>query len=214
MSYIDKFLLNDTLAIAKKLNIKVFVETGTQTADTIREISPFFEKIYSCEINDIYFDETGRYKNLSEEFIQKYGEKIKIIKQNSPDALKVFFEEIGHDNIILYLDAHWGEYWPLPDELKVCASFEYKPVIIIHDFYMGYGEKDPKIGGKFGYDDQRYSIEYLRKYIDKIYGVGGYFFTTNSNSTINRGVGFFIPKNKLIDIPKIDYEDEEEIKFI
>lgn len=63
-----------------------------------------------------------------------------------------------------YLDSHWGNYWPLLDELKVIAdSGTRDSVIIIHDF---------KVPGKpWGYDNHGgvdLDINYVRESLLKI----------------------------------------------
>lgn len=207
MSYVDKFLLKDTIQISKQFGIKTFIETGTLDGRSPRILEPYFDKIYSCEVDNKFFNEQGKFigsdKLVPNEFYPRAGvngdelffsnTKFKIIQKSSPEALPEFFDEIGHDNFILYLDAHWHGYWPLLDELKVCVRYSFRPVIIIHDF-------DIKHPSKFGYDEYNGNIcglDYVRYGMDEVYGVGEYLHMTNSDSDINRGVGFFIPKDKV-----------------
>jgi hypothetical protein len=39
-----------------------------------------------------------------------------------------------HARVLAFLDAHWGQRWPLPDELEALAS----AVVMIHDFDIGH----------------------------------------------------------------------------
>ena len=40
----------------------------------------------------------------------------------------------GHERVLAFLDAHWGQRWPLPEELDTLAS----AVVMIHDFDIGH----------------------------------------------------------------------------
>jgi hypothetical protein len=71
---------------------------------------------------------------------------------NSPEVLDAILPSLRHEytdgrRVCFYLDAHWGAYWPLRDELKMIAK-HVPPggcVIIIHDF---------KVPGKdWGFDN-------------------------------------------------------------
>ncbi len=58
-------------------------------------------------------------------------------EMTSPLALKAILQlfESPEFPVCFYLDAHWGAYFPLPDELNVIAHWKGKNkcVIIIHD---------------------------------------------------------------------------------
>lgn len=61
---------------------------------------------------------------------------------NSPDVLRQLFTFLSGDRMLLFLDAHWGEYWPLPDEIR--ALPRGKGIVVLHDIKVP--EKD------FGFD--------------------------------------------------------------
>lgn len=193
MSYVDSFLVQDTLQIANKYGLKTFVETGTHDGRSPRILEPNFNKLYSCEIDGKYFQD-GKFVGDGSQAEYFANPKFKIVNKSSPEALPEFFAEIGHDHFILYLDAHWHNYWPLLDELKVCKMFDFKPFIIIHDFDILHRDR-------FGYDEyhgQICGLDFVRQAMDEVYGIGGYLHTTNSASDISRGVGFFLPKHKVL----------------
>ena len=96
--------------------------------------------------------------------------------------------------VFFYLDAHWYNYNPLLDELKVIAKYNMnKSVIAIHDF---------KVPGKdFGYDKfpdgKDYAWSNIQKYIEDIYGKNKYDVMYNEKTSgVNRGIIFIIPKDK------------------
>ncbi len=188
MSYsLDPIMVDDTLRIKQKFNWNTFIETGTDKGESVRVLSNFFDKIYTCEI------EEERWKYY-DDILQK--ENVNIMKGSSIECLPKFFEEIGHGNFFLYLDAHWNGNWPILDELRLVADWGYKPVIIIHDFENELG---------FGFDRYRKdgdSVEYLLNFdyvkdsIEKIYGKDEYIFETNKESLnpIKIGCAYFYPK--------------------
>ena len=62
------------------------------------------------------------------------------------DSPKVLVDLVGKFSypLLAILDAHWGEEWPLRDELKILLSVRQPKVIMIHDC---------KVPGRdFGYD--------------------------------------------------------------
>lgn len=53
--------------------------------------------------------------------------------------------------VLFFLDAHWGAYWPLRDELQAIVELERFAVVI--DDFMVPGKSDPKAPhGAFGFD--------------------------------------------------------------
>jgi len=72
----------------------------------------------------------------------KDGRRITLILGNSPQVIGEIIEELP-EPILLFLDAHWADYWPLLDELKAIRA-RPNSLIVIDDF---------KVPGKpFGYD--------------------------------------------------------------
>jgi hypothetical protein len=61
---------------------------------------------------------------------------------------------------LLFLDAHWYDYWPLPDELDIIASHLDKAVFIIHDFQVP-GRPD----FKFDCYDTTCNLDLLRRHV-------------------------------------------------
>jgi hypothetical protein len=188
--YHDSIMIEDTLRLKKEFDCDIFIETGTDKGESIRILKPYFSKIYSCEI------ESQRWQYYDDLLVDN---NIKIMNGSSIDCLPKFFEEIGHNNFFLYLDAHWDGNWPILDELRLVAEWGLKPVIIIHDFDNGLG---------FQYDSCRpfqhlgdetevfMNFDYVKESIEKIYGENGYIFETNKESTnpIKVGCAYFYPK--------------------
>ncbi len=43
------------------------------------------------------------------------------------------YETLKSNNVLFWLDAHWGEYWPLVDETKIISSL-HSFAVIVDDF--------------------------------------------------------------------------------
>ncbi|MFA6365084.1 MAG: hypothetical protein WCW78_01650 [Candidatus Paceibacterota bacterium] len=99
---------------------------------------------YSIEIVNEYFKEsTWRLRNFKNSLI---------IKKNSPQGIADLIKESKLGSTpFFFLDAHWYEYWPLPDELKEISKLD-KAIIIIDDFKIEgrpeYGFDTYKAGDK------------------------------------------------------------------
>ena len=112
----------------------------------------------------------------------------------SQEIIEKIIPNNSSDNIIFFLDAHWGEYWPVLDELRIIKEKGIKPVIIIHDFYV------PDVNGnpKFGFDkykNQNLDFNYVKPGMDLIYG-NDYVHYCIEESDIGSGVGVFVPKKQ------------------
>ncbi len=76
---------------------------------------------------------------------------IQLHQQSSEQFLKKLLSQdyVGHT--LFFLDAHWGKYWPLRDEIKVINQLS-RFVVIIDDFFVP-GKSRPEFPhGDFGFD--------------------------------------------------------------
>lgn len=114
---------------------KVFVETGTFMGETINKMEPFFESLYTIEINENF------YKNAVYNYT---GNKIKFINGDSSDIFKTLLPEI-QEKTIFFLDGHWSggdtgrghKDCPLIEEIELINSvFKNDAIIIIDDFRL------------------------------------------------------------------------------
>lgn len=182
-AYSDPELLKFTLELKQKLNLTKFLETGTYHGGTSKIISNYFDKIITIE-NDKSNYEIAKL-NLND------TKNCDLYIGNSPEIMDKVID-VGDDSIFFFLDAHWEEYWPLIDELKVIKNKNLKPVIAIHDFYV------PGIDGnaKFGFDsyyNQPLNFDYIKNSIENIYG-NDYEIQYSTSSTTNSGVIYIYPK--------------------
>lgn len=113
--------------IVQNCDISAFVETGTFVGDTTKYIALRYStvKVLTCEINQRWFKLAKRFcKGIS---------NIELFCGESPKFLDNLHDFLSKECPIFWLDAHWGDYWPLVDETKAISSLP-NYVIIIDDF--------------------------------------------------------------------------------
>lgn len=180
----DKYLFDEVINLKDKYNCKIFIETGTWNGKSINMLSKHFEILKSIEIDE------SKHKEAIEN--NKLNKNVFLYCGNSSDILPNIINN-NFSKSIFFLDAHWGQYWPLRDELQIIADFKITPIIMIHDFFVPDADGNPK----FGYDKyQNTSLDY--KYVEdkiiKIYGENKFDFYCLDNTEINAGTGIFTPK--------------------
>jgi hypothetical protein len=160
-AYRDTFLLDKTLELKDKYKLNLFIETGTNDADSIRILSPYFSEIFSCEVVKDTFAVAQR-NTIDCKNIFLYNETSPLFMER----ICQIFE--NRKDLIFFLDAHWDDYWPLLDELVVIHKYKMKCPIIIHDFYV----PDENGNAKFAFDKYKGSnldLKYVKNHIDKIF---------------------------------------------
>ena len=183
-AYSDPQLLEWTLELSKKFNIKTFFETGTYHGGTAKIVSNYFDKVITIESNnESYNIALDNLKNIN---------NCSLYLGNSPEIMDQQLKE-NNNSIFFFLDAHWDDYWPLLDELKIIKNKNLKPVIAIHDFYV----PDENGNAKFGFDSYHgcpLNFDYIKFSIEKIYD-NNYEFKYSTSSITNSGVIFVYPKS-------------------
>ena len=124
----------------KKYNI--FVETGTFLGNTIIPMSKLFEKCYTIELSELYYNKT--LNNAKSQGINN----IEFILGDSSQMLKKICEKEKDNQLIFFLDAHYssgdtaqGEKdVPLFEELSIIKMHMQKDIIIIDDYRL-FGKK-------------------------------------------------------------------------
>ncbi|MCX6750355.1 MAG: hypothetical protein NTZ83_02775, partial [Candidatus Pacearchaeota archaeon] len=112
----DSYLKKEFEFLIKKFRIKNIVETGTFKGDTTKEFSKIVENVYSIESNKKYY--LFSKKRLKED------NNIKLFLGSSPIILKKILPAL-EGNTLFFLDAHWGNYWPILDELNEISKVNH-----------------------------------------------------------------------------------------
>lgn len=110
--------------LLKQYNCDAFIETGTNLGDTIDYMSKLYPEleIISCEVDQLYHAlATERLKDRKHLTIHHESSERVIKKTNN------------YNMPLYYLDAHWGDYWPLRDEI---LNIE-RGIVCVSDFYVG-----------------------------------------------------------------------------
>lgn len=124
--------------IGKEFNLKSFVETGTYRGDMTAAAASVFDKVYSIEIFQPFYERAvARFANRP---------KVKILKGNSGEDLKKLLTEIK-EPALFWLDAHGGKTAKQPDGSETAApvrpeleailnhSLRDKHVILVDDIH-------------------------------------------------------------------------------
>lgn len=99
-----------------------FIETGTEEGKTARWVARLGKPVFTCETNLQYL---LMLEHTLPENVTLYG-------TNSPEYIERIRELTDHLPLF-FLDAHWGAYWPLLDELRAIAANYNRAIIIVHD---------------------------------------------------------------------------------
>ncbi len=177
----DTFVYREFERLIKQFNISKIIETGTYQGWSTMKLAEFNIPVITIEsVKSTYDIAIENFKNNKKNNIQA-------ILGSSPEVLMEILEP-SEDGVFLFLDAHWHDYWPVHDELSVCIEKKVTPVIAIHDFFV------PDINGypRFGFDryqNQNLDLDYIKPFIDQIYGETGYEYFYNSESdAVGQGV--------------------------
>lgn len=170
----DSYIAQEVEKLVKQFNVSLIVETGTYLGNTTKRLSEL-AKVISIEVNEEHYNKAKANINGNE--------NINLYKGNSVKVLDMLLPVVGFQNILFFLDAHWEDYCPLVDEIKTIAKYNIKPVICIHDF---------KVPGKpFGYDTykgQAYEWDWIKPYVEAIYGNNYKYYYNEKAEGAKRGV--------------------------
>lgn len=146
-----------------------FIETGTFNGDTIFALEPYFNKLYTIEFSETYYNNT---KN-------KYsGSKINFILGDSSIVLESLLPNIT-DKCIFFLDGHFSggdtgqsnKDCPLYEEIthihNLCTN---DAIIIIDDFRLfGLDKSSGKLGEDWSEINKEEILKILQPRINKVY---------------------------------------------
>ena len=118
---------------AKQYNLRVFIETGTNTGDTVEQLRQDFDQVYSIELGrDLYEKAREKFRNVS---------NVELIHGDSAIELEKLLSRINQP-ALFWLDGHYsgGETargsgdTPIREELQhIFSSKDLGHVVIIDD---------------------------------------------------------------------------------
>ncbi len=168
------------IKLKKKFNIKNVVETGSYVFSTTKWLCENFDLVYTYENNEHFYgvgvDKVRTFTNVRA-FLEDSISGLQKLKDKLPEPT------------IFFLDAHWGEYCPLLDELDVISTLNTTPIIVIHDFKTN----NPDLGFD-RYNENDFCLEWIENHVKKIYPNGfDYYYNTQSVGA-KRGIIYITPK--------------------
>jgi hypothetical protein len=145
-----------------------FIETGTLSGNTTFALEPYFDKIYTIEFSEKYYNNT---KN-------KYsGNKINFILGDSSIVFKSLLPTIS-DKCIFFLDGHWSsgdtghseKDCPLNEEIThINNLFQNEAIIIIDDFRLFGLDKSSGLNEDWSKINKENLLNILQLRINKVY---------------------------------------------
>lgn len=167
----DKYVEAEFTELKNIFAITTAVETGSCLFSTTKWLGENFPKVYTVEISEEYASH-GIHKVAQMENVHTS------VGKDSVEFLKNHVSFAPEENVIFFLDAHWGNHCPLLQEIEAIAKLHKEgklhspPIIAIHDFYTGNDELgyDSYNAKRFDYDFIRGSILKLELAFGCIYG--------------------------------------------
>ena len=145
-----------------------FIETGTFNGETTFALEPFFEKLYTIEFSELYYNTTKCRYN---------GNKINFILGDSSIVFVNLLPTIT-EKCIFFLDGHWSsgntgksdKDVPLVEELTAINNLFKNDAIIIIDDYRLFG-RGPNTGVAENWTEisKNSCLDILKSRIDKVY---------------------------------------------
>ncbi|MGB1130351.1 MAG: hypothetical protein ACPG4K_09880 [Haloferula sp.] len=87
------------LEYARRYDLKIFVETGTFLGDTVEAMRPHFDRVYSIELADKYFEKAvRRFRGAS---------SVKLLQGDSGDRMPEVVAELDAPTLF-WLDGHYS----------------------------------------------------------------------------------------------------------
>jgi hypothetical protein len=166
MPSIDIDFLNKLQDDIKKYSY--FIETGTYNGDTIFALETYFDKLYTIEFSEKYYNNTK----------EKYGgNKINFILGDSSIVFEKLLPNLT-EKCIFFLDAHWsGEDTgrsnkdvPLEEEIiSINNLYKQDAIIIIDDFRLFGSNRYRKKGEDWSKINKDKLLNILNSRISKVY---------------------------------------------
>lgn len=150
-------------------NYPCFIETGTFLGDTIFNVEPYFDKLYTVEYSEKYYNNTkNRY----------HGNKIQFLLGDSSFIFEDLLPKIT-DKIIFFLDGHYSggdtgqsiKDCPLEEEIThIHNLFQNEAIIIIDDFRLfGLDKSSGKLGEDWSKINKEKLLQIVKTRLNKVY---------------------------------------------
>jgi hypothetical protein len=147
-------------------NYPCFIETGTYHGGTIFGLEPYFDKLYTIEFSEKYYNDT---KSVYE------GNKINFLLGDSSIVFQDLLPNIA-DKCIFFLDGHWSgedtgrsnKDCPLEEELQCIHDLFQNDAIIIIDDVRLFGQNIHEDWSKI---NKETLLQIIQTRIEKVYSL-------------------------------------------
>jgi hypothetical protein len=177
----DTLLEKEIRRLIGKYGIQSAVETGTFLGVTAQGLAAMVPSVYTIEVRQ------DRYEQARENLAGLPN--VEQILGASPDVFPGLIPRIKKP-ALYYLDAHWDDHYPLPEEVAIIAEHDPAPVIVMHDMQVpGHPElhADPQPDGSF------YDFEWVRPGLEKIQSPWRYYYNDQGAEGMKIGIMFVTP---------------------
>ena len=177
----DRVAREEFARLVKDYQIRSIVETGTYHGITTEYLASLVPLVHSIEIDP-------RYQTIARQRVGK-NKQVKLHLGNSPQVLDHILWGLPQPSLF-FLDAHWGGYCPLLDELRAMATMGIRdPVVVIHDFKV----PDTTLGYDT-YQGKPFSPDYVDPMLPFLYPKGyRTHYNDNSAEGARRGILYVTP---------------------
>ena len=163
--------------------IGTVVETGIYQGFTTSFFANWFDEVHTIDVGEEYYQNaTHTFGNFPHVHCH-YGSSEKIL----PDILPA----MQGKPVIFYLDAHWGEYWPLLDELDAISKTHRDNCIVVIDDVQVPGRPDILYDH---YDTRICNYDYFKEGLSKVFSDYTYHYLIPKKSE-SRAKFAAIPKS-------------------
>ncbi len=151
----DPVAVAEIRRIVESLEVQTIVETGTFYGHSTALFSTLGSEVHGVEISDFYLRETRK----------RVGDAVQLHHGASQDVLPGLLPRLRGEPLLFYLDAHWRDPWPLPDELSSIATACFDRAVVVVD--------DVCVPGRdFAYDEHGDVDAVRARILDAVAGVG------------------------------------------
>ncbi len=150
----DKNLQSFVSDALRRYRITSFAETGTFRGDTLLWLAAKHPEIecLSSEIQHAYFV-CAKLRTL-------FRPNVSVFRKDSRSFIREI-RRIVHDPVLFWLDAHWGNDWPLLDELGTVQELYRSCLVLIDDFQI----PDRPGFGFDTYEREPLNLEYISAHL-------------------------------------------------
>lgn len=176
----DAVMLVRLREIIRSHYINVVVETGIDKGWSTIAFSGLTDLVIGIDIDPGAIGAASRNANDASR------DNILFLLDNSPDALRKL-RPILPFQTLYFLDAHWGAYWPLLDE--IAAIGRGAGVIVFHDIFV---PDHPELGFD-SYGGQRLDYGYVRLALNRWSPTHRIEYNERADCPVPRGVAYVFP---------------------